>query len=330
MVPLLLDELPVCAGSSGEASVRVFVSIWRDCRSRHWPCRVLPFDSRPTTLLPGMPNDGVRLNGNHPAQAEAFTSHGRCAATLPRDADSVRASQPGELDQLLADQQNPASAHYHQWLKTGEFFRRFGPSNSEVKALEAWLRSEGFTITTRARTTLGSRATSRQAQHAFDVRIAALRRREFVLRQHLRSGCPATICGVIGAILGMDNMVRAVPVTRQPPPSANRSLDGGTRRSAELSSSLPRSSILRRTSAARQSAALSSTAPKLLVRATSAPSTTKRSAPGQDGTGDCIAIVGISDFLDSAMTCFHHPIWLAGHQLYARDAWRQSRHQQRW
>ena len=80
--------------------------------------------------------EGVRLSGNHPAQAEAFSSLGGAALDSPlqmqiRFAVRNRAA----LDQLLEDQQNPDSARYHQWLKTGEFAARFGPSSSEVSAL---------------------------------------------------------------------------------------------------------------------------------------------------------------------------------------------------
>ena len=108
-----------------------------------------------------------------PSQAEGFTSLGDAAANASLDMQIRFALRNrAELDQLLADQQNPASAHYHQWLKTGEFLRRFGPSNSEVKALEAWLTSQGFTITTRASDHLAFTGDVATAQHAFEVRIA--------------------------------------------------------------------------------------------------------------------------------------------------------------
>lgn len=55
-------------------------------------------------------------------------------------------AQEAELEQLLADQQNPKSAQYHHWLTPAEFGRRFGPSQNDLATLTGWLKGQGFSV----------------------------------------------------------------------------------------------------------------------------------------------------------------------------------------
>ena len=43
---------------------------------------------------------------------------------------------------------DPASSSYGNWLTNAEFDARFAPARSSVTAVQHWLRSEGFRITT--------------------------------------------------------------------------------------------------------------------------------------------------------------------------------------
>ncbi len=56
------------------------------------------------------------------------------------------AAQQAALDQLLADQQNPASPSYHHWLSPEEFGDRFGLSDADCARVTGWLESEGFDV----------------------------------------------------------------------------------------------------------------------------------------------------------------------------------------
>ena len=169
-------------------------------------------------LSPTYAEDAVRLTGNHPPQAETFTPLSDAAPNLSLQMQirfAVRHQKA--LDQLLADQQNRASSRYHKWLKKGEFLRRFGPSSSEVKALEAWLIGEGFTITSREPGYLAFSGSVAQAEHTFDVRIASFGAGSTYANTS-DPIIPARFASVIGAILGMDNMVHAVPVSHEAAP----------------------------------------------------------------------------------------------------------------
>jgi subtilase family serine protease len=45
---------------------------------------------------------------------------------------SMTPAQDAALDQLLADQQNPSSPRYHQWLTTAQFAAQFGLSSPDI------------------------------------------------------------------------------------------------------------------------------------------------------------------------------------------------------
>lgn len=55
-------------------------------------------------------------------------------------------AQQADLTQLLADQQNSASPHYHQWLTSQQYADRFGLSTADLAKVSTWLTSKGLTI----------------------------------------------------------------------------------------------------------------------------------------------------------------------------------------
>jgi pseudomonalisin len=94
--------------------------------------------------------DRVVLKGNVPARARPQLEVGRADPNLPMERMilelALRPAAKAQLDQLLAAQQNPASAQYHQWLTPAEFGARFGLADAEIQTVTAWLTSHGFTI----------------------------------------------------------------------------------------------------------------------------------------------------------------------------------------
>ena len=51
------------------------------------------------------------------------------------------------LNSLLAEQQDPKSPHYHQWLTPQEYATRFGPSQAAFDRISKWLADQGFQVT---------------------------------------------------------------------------------------------------------------------------------------------------------------------------------------
>jgi MYXO-CTERM domain-containing protein len=60
---------------------------------------------------------------------------------------SLRLEDEDGLTQLLADQQNPASTRYHQWVTPEQFGARFGLSEEAYARIVDWLGAEGFSVT---------------------------------------------------------------------------------------------------------------------------------------------------------------------------------------
>ena len=55
-------------------------------------------------------------------------------------------NRKAQLEALIQQQHTPGSAHFHQWLTPTQFGQTFGVLNSDVVAVTAWLKSQGFTV----------------------------------------------------------------------------------------------------------------------------------------------------------------------------------------
>ncbi len=53
--------------------------------------------------------------------------------------------QEATLRQLIEQQQDSASVHFHQWLTPQAFGAQFGPADSDIQAVTGWLSARGFT-----------------------------------------------------------------------------------------------------------------------------------------------------------------------------------------
>ena len=82
-------------------------------------------------------------------------------------------AQQASLNKLLADQQDPTSKRYHQWLTPEQFGAQFGLSRNDVNAITNWLQSQGFTIlqTARSRNWIAFSGTAAQVEATFHTEI---------------------------------------------------------------------------------------------------------------------------------------------------------------
>src|SRR5437879_63607 len=55
-------------------------------------------------------------------------------------------NQKADLEQLLSEQQNPATTNYHRWLTPEEYADRFGVSQDDLNTLASWLQQQGLAI----------------------------------------------------------------------------------------------------------------------------------------------------------------------------------------
>ncbi len=94
--------------------------------------------------------DRVTLHGNTHALARPEFDRGSAPANMPMTNMimllGVRSDAQAQLDQLLAEQQDPNSPNYHKWLTPAEFGLRFGPTDQDIADATNWLRRSGFKI----------------------------------------------------------------------------------------------------------------------------------------------------------------------------------------
>ncbi|MGB9120013.1 MAG: S53 family peptidase, partial [Candidatus Angelobacter sp.] len=94
--------------------------------------------------------DRITLHGNVHPLARAEFDRGSANAAMPMNRMvlllSVRPDAQASLQQVLADQQDPKSPSYHQWLTPQEFGLRFGPTDQDIADASNWLKKFGFSI----------------------------------------------------------------------------------------------------------------------------------------------------------------------------------------
>lgn len=118
------------------------------------------------------------------------------------------AAQQAALKQLLADQQNPASPHYHQWLTPQQFGEQFGLSPDDIARVTSWLTSQGFTVTgvAKSSTFVTFSGTAEQVQQAFGTTIHSL---SLNGEKHISNVAdpvlPAAIANVVSNISGLND-----------------------------------------------------------------------------------------------------------------------------
>src|SRR6185312_1277730 len=91
-----------------------------------------------------------RLNGHVPRWATAKNDLGSVAPERRLDnLHLILARSPqvqAALEQLLADQQNPNSPRYHQWLTPQQTADQYGIASADLAAVTGWMQSQGLTI----------------------------------------------------------------------------------------------------------------------------------------------------------------------------------------
>ena len=257
-----------------------------------------------TGISIGYGAERIILAGNHPAASASLVATGNAEPNQPLTMGIRFALRnTAELETLLDEQQDPASPNYHKWLKTGEFERRFGARASDLKAVADWLTNEGFAVEPAADGYLRFGGTVGQAQRSFAVRIAKYG--DGATYANVEDPTiPSQFAGVIGAITGLDNMVRVRPAGLHrisPSPSSSGALKSETlayNDSATFAGNL-------------SSANAASTNPLAVYGNIQAFGPQDMRAfydetvsSGSDGAGSCIAMVGLSEVSSKALSVF--------------------------
>ena len=122
-------------------------------------------------------NNVVALTGNVHPLARAEFDRGPAPSDLALNRMLLVLSrspeQAGNLQALLDQQQDRSSPQYHRWLTPQQFGQQFGPSDSDIAQITAWLQIHGFhdIHVSNGRVTIEFSGTAAQVQEAFRTSI---------------------------------------------------------------------------------------------------------------------------------------------------------------
>jgi len=125
---------------------------------------------------------------------------------------------------------DPASARYGQWLSNADFDARYAPTSASVAAVQSWLRSEGFQVTTTLPSGMyveasGSVSTVQSifgtSLHNYSYLGKEVRANATQLS--LPANTPAAVTSVISGVVGIDQgstLKHTADIEPGPPPGA--------------------------------------------------------------------------------------------------------------
>jgi trimeric autotransporter adhesin len=131
----------------------------------------------PRIAGPIMEQARVLLQGNVPTTAQPQYDRGEAPGssqlTHMRVVLARSAKQQAALDRFEQELQDKSSPNYHQWLTPQEFGRRYGPADSDIAAIVAWLQSHGLIVgpVSPGRTNIAFSGTVSQVEDAFITSI---------------------------------------------------------------------------------------------------------------------------------------------------------------
>ncbi|MDE3062969.1 MAG: Ig-like domain repeat protein [Acidobacteriota bacterium] len=145
---------------------------------------------------------GVLKGSQHPMAQPAWDS-GRMPANYPLQGITLffqrSPAQEADLKALLAAQQDPASALYHQWLTPDQYAARFGMAQADIEKVEDWLQQQGFSIETvsRSHNMIHFSGTVGQVEQAFHTQM------HFYTVNGEKNFAPSTALSIPAALSGI-------------------------------------------------------------------------------------------------------------------------------
>jgi uncharacterized protein (TIGR03437 family) len=118
------------------------------------------------------------------------------------------AAQRADLDQLLREQQDPASPNYHRWVTPEQYAEIFGASPQDIGKIARWLQQQNLEVTgvARARNSIQLRGAVAAVSAAFGTQLHNYRLngvRHFA--NATEPSIPAELDVIVSAIEGLDD-----------------------------------------------------------------------------------------------------------------------------
>ncbi len=171
---------------------------------------------------------GSVLHGSAPAWAN---SHNFTGAADPTGSVGFRVylgwQNAAGAESLARAVSDPSSSSYGKYLTPAQFRQKFAPSQSDVQAVQSWLKSQGFSVdyTPANNHYVAAEGTVAQAQTAFGVQFGMYK----VNGQSVRSpssdvSIPSSLSSIVSGVIGLDDSAFFVTtdhvVDKNAPPTA--------------------------------------------------------------------------------------------------------------
>lgn len=149
---------------------------------------------------------------------EASLAAHAAKATQMRSGDAVKVlvslnlRNEAELDQFLQDLQRPDSTSYRKFLTPAQFTARFAPSEAQVTAVTEHLRQSGFVnIKVSAnRLLISATGSAGSVLTGFNTSLRSFTHEgRSVYANEAPAQVPAALSGIVGSVLGLQNVVLA-------------------------------------------------------------------------------------------------------------------------
>lgn len=171
----------------------------------------------------------TRLAGHVPAWAATAQPVGSVAADLQLDHVTVTLTRPAALEaefqQLLKDQQDPASPRYHQWLTPQQSADLYGAPQADSDAVVAWLQSQGLQVDAVSPNRLFIRFSgpATTVANAFSVQFGSFQHMgRTVFSTTSEPAVPAALAGVIQGVTGLsEEYLKPAHTMMTPQPARN-------------------------------------------------------------------------------------------------------------
>jgi len=174
----------------------------------------------------------VPLRGQIQRQARPEYDQGRVDASFQLNGVKLfiapSASQVKDLKQLLEEQQDPKSPHFHKWLTIQQYADRFGLSHNDVQKTVAWLKSQGLTSVKVAngRDWIVFSGTASQIESVFRTEIHRYNvKGEMHFANSSPPSIPAALSGVANGFFGLDDF-RPKPMIKKSVPRERNARPG--------------------------------------------------------------------------------------------------------
>ena len=214
-----MHSSPLVSGSHGPKAIRGGIMMRF---SRVLLCLLAPFTLSVATQAQ------TKLPGSVPPWANAKN---HVAAANPSDDIGFRVylgwNNPSAVEALAQAVSNPASSGYGNYLTPARFRQQFAPSQAQVGAVQAWLRSQGFALTYTPQNNhyVSAEGTVAQAAAAFATTFGMYSIGGLTLRSpSAEVSIPDTLAGVVSGVVGLDDSAQLVHTNHTtgdaPPPAA--------------------------------------------------------------------------------------------------------------